>query len=127
MQADASIHRRFGGSGLGLAICKKIIDQMHGEIYATSELGFGTTVIFSVPLDTADVAQDTSAGADDEAETHLRRQIVERGRRARVLVVDDNVTNRVVAAKMLSAFDVDIEFAEDGTEAVEKGERTPSI
>ena len=124
VQADASIHRRFGGSGLGLAICKKIIDQMGGEIYATSEVGAGTTLIFSVVLDPAQVAPAAQDQRDDEGERDLRQLITGHGARVRVLVVDDNATNRVVAAKMLNGFDIDVDFAEDGTEAVEKGNRS---
>lgn len=124
VQADASIHRRFGGSGLGLAICKKIIDQMNGEIYATSELGFGTTVIFSVVLEPAEVAPVAQDQRDDEGERGLQKLIATRAARVRVLVVDDNATNRVVAAKMLSSFDIDVDFAEDGAEAVETGSLT---
>jgi signal transduction histidine kinase len=44
MQADCTINRRFGGSGLGLSICKRIIDQMDGQISAASTIGQGTTV-----------------------------------------------------------------------------------
>ena len=122
VQADASIHRRFGGSGLGLAICKKIIDQMNGEIYATSEPGYGTTVLFSVTFDRAEIAPAQVDMPDDD-EHRLRQQIAALGRRMRVLVVDDNATNRIVAEKMLRGFDLDIDTAEDGTEAVEQGLR----
>jgi signal transduction histidine kinase/CheY-like chemotaxis protein/HPt (histidine-containing phosphotransfer) domain-containing protein len=124
VQADASIHRRFGGSGLGLAICKKIIDQMQGEIYVTSEPGYGTTVIFTVPLEPADVALVPQAQHEGERERQLQQKIAARGKRVRVLVVDDNATNRVVAGKMLRSFDIDVEFADDGPEGVEKGSQS---
>ena len=49
-QLDNSIHRRYGGSGLGLTICKQLIDMHQGKMWLESELGKGTTIFFSLPL-----------------------------------------------------------------------------
>lgn len=49
-QADGSIFRRYGGTGLGLAICKRLVEKMNGRIWVLSELGRGTSLIFTLPL-----------------------------------------------------------------------------
>jgi signal transduction histidine kinase/CheY-like chemotaxis protein/HPt (histidine-containing phosphotransfer) domain-containing protein len=117
VQADSSINRRFGGSGLGLAICKRIIEQMHGKITVTSELGKGTTVRFSVELEITEAPAQTDTLGHDE-EDALRRASLRLGRPLRILVVDDNATNRLVASRMLRALDAQVDVAADGAEAV---------
>jgi signal transduction histidine kinase/CheY-like chemotaxis protein/HPt (histidine-containing phosphotransfer) domain-containing protein len=117
VQADNSISRRFGGSGLGLAICKRLIEQMGGGISATSELGKGSAFSFMLTLPVADHVAAPEQN-DDALYASLRERIAAYGRPLRVLVVDDNPTNRLVAAKMLRDFDVQADTACDGTEAV---------
>jgi signal transduction histidine kinase/DNA-binding response OmpR family regulator len=117
-QADTSISRRFGGSGLGLSICKRLIEQMGGEISVVSAPGQGSTFRFSLALP---IAQDVALVGHNEPEPafpELRAHIAALGRPLRVLVVDDNATNRLVAAKMLKEFDAQIATACDGAEAV---------
>jgi signal transduction histidine kinase/DNA-binding response OmpR family regulator len=117
VQADNSISRRFGGSGLGLAICKRLVEQMGGGISVTSELGKGSAFSFKLTLPVADnvVAPEQN---DDLLYDSLQARISKFGRPLRVLVVDDNPTNRLVAAKMLKDFDVQTDTACDGAEAV---------
>lgn len=87
-QADSSITRKFGGTGLGLVICKKIVEQMEGDIWFKSVLGEGTTFYLTFTLDFE--VTDNDGGQHNEASdlTGLR-----------VLIVDDNTTNRKVLAK----------------------------
>jgi signal transduction histidine kinase/DNA-binding response OmpR family regulator len=118
VQADNSISRRFGGTGLGLSISKRLVEQMGGEIKVVSALGKGSTFRFSLKLP---IAEENALTAQDDNEriiADLRRRIAQLGRSLRILVVDDNATNRLIATKMLKDFDVQTNAACDGAEAV---------
>jgi len=117
VQADNSISRRFGGSGLGLAICKRLIEQMGGRIAVVSTPGRGSAFRFSLSLPISE--QPAPADMDDHAvQDELRTRIDGYGRPLRVLIVDDNPTNRLIAARMLQDFRVQTNMACDGAEAV---------
>ncbi len=109
-QADASVSRQFGGTGLGLAISKQIIDAMGGQIGAASVVGEGSTFWFEVDLP---LAKEWTASAEpDQSSAALDRPI-------RALVVEDNAVNRELITTLLSPFDIEIDTACDGAEAVE--------
>ncbi|AYV45890.1 hybrid sensor histidine kinase/response regulator [Caulobacter flavus] len=110
-QADASTTRRFGGSGLGLAITRRLAQMMGGEVEFSSIEGEGSTFSLSIsapPVQTA--PRDESAG--DKMLEGLK-----------VLVVEDNPTNRMVARRILEMLGADVETAEDGLSGVEAAER----
>ncbi len=91
-QADGSTTRRYGGTGLGLAICKRLVDLMGGAIGLESELGQGSTFWFIVPLE----RRGEAVAPAPPSRTPLY------GRR--VLVVDDNATNRTILAHQVAAW-----------------------
>ncbi|GAA4699905.1 hybrid sensor histidine kinase/response regulator [Nocardioides nanhaiensis] len=115
-QLDASTTRRFGGTGLGLAICRQLVEAMGGEIGVDSRQGAGSTFWVTVPLlvlaDTADAAQATAPGPSPGP----AGPAPERGR---VLVVDDNDINQLVAEGMLGRLGFEVLLAGDGAAALE--------
>ncbi|WP_420132550.1 ATP-binding protein [Rhodopseudomonas sp.] len=117
VQADSSIRRRFGGSGLGLAISRRLVEQMGGKISVTSTPGHGSSFRFALTLQvTADLPPTEE---DHQAQyQELSARIAAGGRPLRLLIVDDNPTNRAVAGGMLNEFAIQINTACDGTEAV---------
>ncbi|KQW43903.1 hypothetical protein ASC77_21120 [Nocardioides sp. Root1257] len=104
-QADSSTTRRYGGTGLGLAISERIVTAMGGAIGVISAPGEGSTFWFTAPFLPA-------AGVGSPA---LREGAVAG---LRVLVVDDNATNRFILAEQLRAWDVDVTVAASGHEAL---------
>jgi two-component system, sensor histidine kinase len=103
-QADGSSTRRFGGSGLGLAITKALAERMGGQIGFSSREGEGSTFWFEV---SAPACGPLSARSTRPWLSGLK-----------VLVVEDNATNRLVATHMLQEMGAQVETAEDGAEGV---------
>jgi two-component system, sensor histidine kinase and response regulator len=90
-QADTSTTRRYGGTGLGLSICTRLIDMMNGRIWLESEAGQGTTFHFTARLAIANTPASSLATVDPGILESVR-----------VLIVDDNATNRQILEKTLS-------------------------
>jgi len=107
-QTDVSIARRYGGTGLGLAICKGLAEKMGGRIDVDSTPGVGTEFRVSLPLPPAPppIAEPAVRGA----ETGVRP--------ARVLVVEDQEINQVLARALLESLGHACVVAGDGAEAV---------
>jgi hypothetical protein len=118
VQVDNSVSRRFGGSGLGLAICRRIIEQMGGDIQVRSEIGHGSTFEFSLQLPVSDLST-VEIETDEPVVAQLKDRIAALGSPLRLLIVDDNATNRMVASKLLREFDIQIAEACDGVEALD--------
>jgi PAS domain S-box-containing protein len=104
-QADASTTRRFGGTGLGLAISRRLVEVMAGEIGVTSEVGVGSTFWFEIPL---------PLGTFYEAEPLSHDFLTE----LRVLVVDDNATNRTILETQLSSWRMRADLVEGAESAL---------
>src|SRR5205085_12544794 len=90
-QADSSTTRKYGGTGLGLAISKRLAELMGGSMWAASDVGVGTTFHFTILAEAAPALPQR---------LDLRQQPPPlQGRR--VLVVDDNDTNRRIVVHHL--------------------------
>ena len=110
-QGDASTTRKFGGSGLGLAITKKLAEMMSGDVGFSSEEGLGSTFWLEVSAEPAAPVADAS----DTVEPVLDG--------LRMLVVEDNPTNRMIATKLLESLGAQVETAADGYLGVEAAQR----
>ena len=105
VQADASTTRQFGGTGLGLAICRRLVELMHGEIGIESTPNAGSTFWFVVDFSiAAPVAPSAEPAASLEGQ--------------RILVVDDNATNRKVMFHLLKRWDAQVECVDRAAAAV---------
>ncbi len=106
-QVDSSTTRRFGGTGLGLAISRRLVNLMSGRIWLESTAGVGTTFHFSIPL----VLAENIVTATETANPPSLAQ-------ARILVVDDNATNRQALERMLNFWHAQVSCVADGKSAL---------
>ena len=111
-QVDSTRSRLRGGTGLGLAISQRIIQAMGGTIEVQSRIGAGSVFSFVLTLPLAPqgpppVADSDFGGLDPTGSVH-----------GVVLLVEDNLVNRMIGAEMLQSFGVDVLEAEDGAQAL---------
>ena len=104
-QADSSTTRKFGGTGLGMAISRQLVELMGGKISAVSEPGKGSR--FQVALDLL-----TATGDESVYENYARLPDT------KILVVDDNKTNREIISAYLSNWGIEYELANDASQAL---------
>ncbi len=107
-QADASTTRKYGGTGLGLTICARLVSVMGGTIAVRSEVGHGSSFSFTVFLRDG---EGTSLAAEVLAPPEALRDL-------KVLIVDDNLTNRRILDRMLGRWGMRPTTADGSEEAM---------
>ncbi len=107
IQADGSGARKHGGTGLGLAISRQLVELMEGRIWVESKVGKGSTFNFTVRF-----------GLQKDKPEELIPAILEDLKNLRVLLVDDNATNRRILKEIFSSWYVELEAVESGIKAL---------
>jgi len=107
-QADVSTTRQFGGTGLGLSICRRLVDMMGGKIQVESRPGEGSRFILELSFPRC---ADSAVDSADQLDLAVLGA-------TRVLVVDDNQTNRKYLSKLLAHLQVRHETAGSGAECL---------
>ncbi|EPR43641.1 histidine kinase [Desulfovibrio sp. X2] len=117
-QAENFMTRRHGGAGLGLALSRHLVEMLGGEISVNSSVGRGSAFTFTALFKT--LPRSIMA-----APMILEPEIAKRLSRAKVLVVEDNTTSRLLVSAILGKAGVQVLTAEDGREALETLADTP--
>ena len=106
-QIDSSTTRKYGGTGLGLVICKQLAEMMGGDLWVESQVGQGTTFYFTIVVQVVPSATTVNFNT-----THPQLA----GKR--LLIVDDNATNRQILDQQTNAWGMLTRVAQSGPEAL---------
>lgn len=114
-QVDSSNSREYEGTGLGLSIARRLSRLMSGDLTVSSVVGVGTEFVLSLPLRVVTRQRSKPSG----------RSEIETNKKLKILIVEDNPVNRLLAVKILSQVGFTADVAVDGLEAVEFVSRSP--
>jgi signal transduction histidine kinase/FixJ family two-component response regulator/HPt (histidine-containing phosphotransfer) domain-containing protein len=113
-QADFSTTRRYGGTGLGLSISRKLIEMMNGEMQVESVVGAGTSFWVTIPFAKANL-RDRAEKQEQEGDNSYVNQ---RQKQHKILLVEDNETNQIVAMSILKKLGFQTDLAVNGQAAL---------
>lgn len=114
-QVDSSHSREYGGTGLGLSIARRLSRLMAGDLTVSSVAGVGTEFVLSLPLRVVSRQRAEPSG----------RKELEASKKLKILIVEDNPVNRLLAVKILGQAGFTADVAVDGLEAVELASKSP--
>ncbi len=120
VQAESDTTRRFGGTGLGLAISMRLVELMGGALTLESALGQGTTMRLSLELPVGNATSELAAAREATGSGPSPPVAIARSPRGgqRVLVVEDNGTNREMLQRQLAMLGCEADLAGDGEQAL---------
>jgi PAS domain S-box-containing protein len=110
-QADTNTTRKFGGTGLGLAITQKLIELQRGKINVQSEVGHGSNFTFELTFNRSSKKIEPNSTTVDNLKSLEGMK---------VLLVEDNKINQMIATKFLMRWNAQVTLAENGLEALER-------
>ncbi len=110
-QENSNITREYGGSGLGLAIIRKLLLLQDSDIYVDSEQGKGSTFYFSLEFGRSSTIQ-----REEKVTEHVKNDLMG----AKILLVEDVEFNVLLAQKILTRWNAEVSWAENGLVAVQK-------
>lgn len=122
-QADSSTTRRFGGTGLGLVICKRLAELLGGTVSLVRSSPSGSLFSLELPLPTMPVSAEPPQASPDSSTRPTAEVADLRNSDWRILVVEDNGVNRMLAQRMILSLGYQSDTAENGLAGVEANEK----
>lgn len=112
-QASSETNRKYGGTGLGLSIAKQLVELQGGTIDVKSTVGKGSVFTFNISFQKSVKGELSNLNETNDIETLVLKEI-------KVLLVEDNLLNQMLAKKVLNDWEWIVDTADNGSVAVEK-------